>query len=101
MQERLLDKHEIAARFNTGWRKARSLLAKMGVMPIDVGEGKKARLRWLESAVNAAIFAMHAKAQPKVNRVPLSGQNPDLKLRLVDMSASSVYEYIAKGNQVQ
>ena len=49
MEEKLFKKEDIAMRLNCGWRKTRTILDKMGVAPIDIGQGKYPRLRWLES----------------------------------------------------
>lgn len=79
MSERLLRQEEIAAMFGTSPGMAASLLRKAGIMPIDLGRGRGRGLRWLESAVQAAIVGLHNEAQPKQKkRVSLKGSYQSL-----------------------
>lgn len=65
MSERYLRKEEVAAMLGSSPGVAASILRKAGIEPIDLGRGRGRGLRWLESAVQTAILALHNKAQPK------------------------------------
>lgn len=97
MEEKLLRKKDIAERLNCGWKKARTLLADHGVHPIDYGAGRSGGQRWLESAVNAAILAMHQQAQPAKKKARLQPCTSSLAA----MSAGEIFKLVANQNQLQ
>lgn len=100
IMNRLLRKKDIADRLGASWQKASRLLAERGVMPVDYGSGRGNGLRWLESAVDAVIAAMHQEAQPRAeNRRPARPKG--LRTHLHDMSAAAVYELVANSKRVQ
>lgn len=63
MTDRLLRKADIAAKLGATHGVAASILASRGCQPIDFGHGRARGPRWLESAVDAALAAMHCEAQ--------------------------------------
>lgn len=61
MEEKLMTKAELAAFFQTSARSARAFCEKHGVSPINVGQGKIARLRWRASEVIQMLGTLEAK----------------------------------------
>lgn len=102
MRERYLRRHQIAEKMACGERKAIAELKARGVYPIDLGRGKGRGLRWLESAVDAAMLAMHQEAQPKLPARVKAGPVPGMpKRHLKDMRVPELQELLTSGKIVQ
>lgn len=96
MRDKYLTKRDIAAMFQTKWDRAASILRERGVCPIDLGYGRGYGLRWLESAVLAAMKAIHNEAQQTVpqpgKKVKIRTKTPGL--HLADMTAEAIHQLI-------
>lgn len=89
MPERLIGKPQLAEKFAMSPNAAAALLREKGVYPINIGLGRGRGLRWLESAVDAALVEMNAAAVPK--DVQKRHLRPQKKSRgLSSMSAAQV-----------
>ncbi len=97
MTEHFLRRKDIAAMLDTTPGVAASVLAEHGVYPVDFGRGAGRGPRWLESAVKAAMQAMHEAAQPKPRPVR---KQKTMTVRLSDMSVNDVYR-LTTGQCVQ
>ena len=91
MTDRLLRKNEIAAILGTGPGVAASILANMGVQPIDFGFGRGRGPRWLESAVMEAIQSLHRNAQP-VQTSAKKQRSTSPVVSLASASVAQIYE---------
>lgn len=65
MEEKLLTKADLAAFFQTSAASARKFCAAHGVMPVNIGNGRVARLRWSRIAIMQMLGTLEAKAEPK------------------------------------
>lgn len=103
MTDRLLRKKDIAAMLGTSEGVAASVLEKQGVHPIDLGYGRSRGLRWLESAVSAALQNMHSEAQsvsgPHPQRPPKAPRVPSATL--ASMSINELEAILTTGQGVQ
>ena len=64
IEEQLMTKKELAAFFQISIRSARALCEKHGVLPINIGQGKIARLRWRASEVIQMLGTLEASPKP-------------------------------------
>ena len=64
MEEKLMTKKDLAAFFQISAASARKLCEKHGVLPINVGQGKIARLRWRASEVIQMLGTLEASTKP-------------------------------------
>lgn len=65
MSEKLIRTSELCERLQMGKDAAVAVMAANGVFPIHFGVGRGRGLRWLSSAVDAALYKLHQEAQPK------------------------------------
>ena len=65
IEERLLTKRDLAAFFQTSAESARKFCHSHGIEPINIGNGRVARLRWRASDVIQMLGTLKAKAEPK------------------------------------
>lgn len=65
MEEKLLTKADLAAFFQTSAKAARQFCARHGIQPINVGNGRVARLRWRQSEIMQVLGTLNAKVEPK------------------------------------
>ena len=65
MEEKLLTKRDLAAFFQTSAASARKLCEKHGVLPLNVGNGKIARLRWRLSDVMQVLTILQTGTDTK------------------------------------
>lgn len=97
MKDRYLTKRDLAVLFQTKWDRAASILKERGVSPVDLGCGRGYGLRWLESAVLAAMKALHSEAQ---QTGPQPGKKAGIRpktpgLHLADMTAAEIHQLIS------
>lgn len=64
MEEKLMTKHDLAAFFQTSAASARKFCHRHGIEPINIGNGRTTRLRWLKSDVIQMLGTLEAKAEP-------------------------------------
>lgn len=97
MSEQLLRTSDLCERLCMGEDAARAAMAEQGVYPIHLGVGRGRGLRWLASAVDIAIRAMHEDAQPKKKeRKPLKSKD----IKLEQLSIDDIYN-LTHGKTVQ
>lgn len=102
MSERFLRKADIGAVFGTSPDIARSILLNYGVHPVDLGAGRGRGLRWLESAVRAALQSMHAGAQPKPKRPSTKAARvPTPEVSLANMTVNELQEILTSQRTIQ
>lgn len=103
MTDKLLCRADLAAMFGTSGDKAASILTGQGVQPIFLPRGKYQSPRWLESAVIAALHAMHAAAQASVLPKAKTPRKPKPipSMGVASMSASSMHKFLTQGQSVQ
>ena len=65
MEEKLLTKKDLAAFFQTSATSARKLCEKHGVKPLNVGNGRIARLRWRLSDVMQVLTTLQTGSDIK------------------------------------
>ena len=65
MESLFLSRKEIGKALGMSERKARAVLAKYGVKPVDLGRGRGNGLRWRVAAVISVADTLHDKAQAK------------------------------------
>lgn len=87
---KLISTKEAATLLDLSPRKAKELLIKGGLSPIDVANGKKRMHRWLESAVYAFIQTLHTNAQTKKEK-PAKKQAKKLHANIASMSIDDLY----------
>ena len=68
MEEKLMTKRDLAAFFQTSAASARRLCEKHGVLPINVGMGKVARLRWRQSEVMQMLGTLDARTNQRAGK---------------------------------
>lgn len=68
--EELLTKKDLAAFFKVSARSATAICKKHGVLPINVGLGKRALLRWRASEVIQMLGTLEASPQPPKDFIP-------------------------------
>lgn len=93
-----LTRKEIGAALNMSESKARSILDKYGVKPVDIGRGRGNGLRWRTSAVIQVADTLHAEAQ---NRKAKNPSGPSRKRPLLGRSAAEIFAEISGGQPVQ
>ena len=64
MTAELIDLNDLSIMLSMGKRSAREFCMKNGVMPINVGRGKIARLRWRVSEVMQMLGTLEASRKP-------------------------------------
>ena len=85
MSEQLIQTSELCARLRLGKDAAVAVMPANGVYPIHLGVGRGRGLRWLSSAVDAALCNMHELAQPKQKEAkPPKCDNTDLATMTID-----------------
>lgn len=65
MESLFLTRKQICEVFNTSESKARAILSKYGVQPVDYGRGRGNGLHWYASAVKTVADTLHGEAQAK------------------------------------
>lgn len=68
MQPLYLRRSEIGPFLGMSEQKARFILEKYGVKPVDIGKGRGNGLRWRTSAVIQVADTLHAEAQAQKSR---------------------------------
>ena len=72
---------------------AKKFLIKHGLLPIDVGQGKKRVDRWLESAVQAVINQLHEAAQKSKIKKPAKKKSDfPPEVSVATMSSSELFQ---------
>ncbi len=94
MKDRFLRRSEIAELFNASSTVAAEFLARKGVHPIDLGRGRGKGPRWLESAVMAALPAIHTAAQPKPKKQRTPKPPAGLTKHVQDMTPNELAEFL-------
>ena len=101
MADRLLRKADIAAMLGTSPGVAVSILSRRGCNPIDFGYGRSRGPRWLESAVTAALQAMHLEAQDKHSNPKNRHKTKVPEISLANMRINEVYALLTHKQYVQ
>lgn len=93
-----LTRKEIGPVLNMSESKARALLEKYNVKPVDMGRGRGNGLRWRTSAVIQVADTLHAEAQ---NRQAKSSGRLPRKRPILGRSAAEIFAEISRGQPVQ
>ncbi len=70
MDAELIDLNSLAAMLSMGRRSARDFCQRHGVLPLNVGQGKIARLRWRRSEVIQMLGTLEASTRPAPDIIP-------------------------------
>lgn len=93
-----LTRKEIGPVLNMSESKARALLEKYNVKPVDMGRGRGNGLRWRTTAVIQVADTLHTEAQnrkaKRVSRLP--GMRP-----ILGRSAADIFAEISRRQPVQ
>lgn len=76
MEEKLMTKRDLAAFFKLSADSARKLCEKHGVMPLNVGNGRVARLRWRLSDVMQVLTTLQAGTNERKDFRPRRPKDP-------------------------
>ena len=93
-----LTRKEIGPALNMSESKARALLEKYNVKPVDMGRGRGNGLRWRTSAVIQVADTLHAEAQ---NRQAKSSGRLPRKRPILGRTAAEIFAEISRGQPVQ
>lgn len=89
MTAELIKIADLGAMLSMGERNAREFCARHGVLPINVGKGKRASLRWSRSAVMQMLNTLQAgraeKAPARPPQKRLLGKNVDQVISMLGL----------------
>jgi hypothetical protein len=89
MTAELITQSDLGVMLSMGGRNAREFCARHGVLPINVGKGKRASLRWSRSAVMQMLCTLQADAGAPRRKAVRS------KTNILGKTAASLHKELA------
>lgn len=96
MTDRLLKLKDVALILSTSEGRARKLLLKGNIQPIDLGRGRSGGLRWLESSVMQFLHNLYDETSETIKKK--KGKKRGEGKQLLDMSTKEILALTAQRN---
>jgi hypothetical protein len=90
MTAELITQSDLGVMLSMGGRNAREFCARHGVLPINVGVGKRASLRWSRSAVMQMLCTLQADASSPQKRKAVRS-----KTKILGKTAALLYKELS------